>query len=147
MTKYPGLQEHVGVNGYYRVNRNGDNLTLDVYLVSVPSFEEENDKWVMLNPTNRDYPDISFVIDNFEDYWTVVSMEVPSCCMDGVNEFIVALMQHQERSLNQVDELLSVLIELLDQKGAIWGRPPVDLEAARDVHKHNVATTMSHPGI
>ncbi len=146
MANYPGLHEHVGLNGYYKVNRAGENLTIDIYLRSVPAFEEKYGKLILPDPVHRVYPDISFLVEDYDGYWSIVSMKVPSFSMDGVNEFLSVLLQYQE-DLKQPDDLLPLLQMLLNEEGARWGQLPVDLEAELGTRKLSDTSFSYHPGI
>ncbi|EAX48378.1 hypothetical protein TcarDRAFT_2328 [Thermosinus carboxydivorans Nor1] len=146
--RYPGFHKYVGLNGCYRVEYDGDVPVVEVYLRSVPSFEADSGdgELILPDPTNRRYPDIVFVLDEDEDYWTVVSMEVPSFGMDGVSEFLTALLA-QDADLTQPDELLTTLQQLLEERDAVWGELPVDIETRYDAAKLTGRWLHYHPGI
>lgn len=148
-TKYPGFREYVGLNGCYRVHPDDVEPTIDVYLRSVPVFEQDGEgELVLPDPVNRSVPDVSFILDNDDGYWSIVSMEVPSFGMDGVNDFLQALMVNQEE-LGQPDDLLPLIQTLLDERGARWGELPIDLETEFDTHKLTDREDYFyiHPGI
>jgi hypothetical protein len=146
MTKYPGFEEYNGKNGRYKVNREQGESTIEVFLRSVSSFVRERNEWKLSNIAERSDPDVLFRVEINDGYWNVVSMEVTSFCMGGVNEFVSELTSTQ-RDLSQPDELLVVMQELLDQPDAAWGELPIDLEVEMSVLKIGDKETQHIPGI
>lgn len=147
MAKYPGLQEYFGENGCYRLTYQDEEPTVDVYLRSVPSFEQSSTGQLILpDPAKRSYPDIRFGIDYDTDNWTIVSFTAQSFGLAGVSEFLVELLQ-QDKDLTQLDELLPELQNLLRQPNAVWGQLSSDLDSEYNMGQlHNVWLEY-HPGI
>lgn len=147
MAKYPGLQEYVGTSGCYRLTYIDEEPTIDVYLRSVAAFEQsQTGQLILPDPTERSYPDISFIIDEQVDYWSVISLQVDSFGLAGVNEFLSELLR-QPGDLTQVDELLPKLQGLLNQSHALWGQLSQDLEGEHDTRQLSNVWMEYHPGI
>lgn len=147
MAKYPGLQEYTGLNGQYRIVYVDEEPVIEVYLRSVPALEQNSSGQLYLpDPTERSYPDVVFVIDNNEDYWSIIGLEVQSFGLTGVTDFLASLLQ-EEGDLTQVDVLLPILQRLLSQRDAYWGDLPTDLERGYDTRRLHNVWMEHHPGI
>lgn len=118
------MRDYCGKNGCYELEKvEDDEEVLGIYLNSPIVYDDLDGEFIRTTATNRDCPEVEFNIQDASRYsdkeeHIVTSMEVSGLGMDGVNEFVSALLKHD---INDKDDLIFAVKHLLNKDDTVWG--------------------------
>jgi hypothetical protein len=122
--KYTGEKSFVGKSGAFKILQSGsEEAKLQIFLKSTPAYEEdefgEYQETSLLDRTNADIT-IGIAYDDVDEIWITSNLCVETLGWAGVNEFMLALFEHQDQ-LSIVEDVVEVLKDLLSQSEVLWG--------------------------
>lgn len=122
--KYSGEKSFIGKSGAFQImQQNSADPVIKVYLKSTPAFDEEefgeSQEMSLLDRRNVDIT-IGISYDDIDEVWETSNLSVETLGLAGINEFILALFEHQDQ-LSTVEDIVEVLKDLLSQSEVVWG--------------------------
>jgi len=122
--EYTGEKSFVGKSGAFKIlQQDSAESVIKIFLKSTPSYEDEEygeyQETSLLDRTNADIT-IGIAYDDIDEVWETSNLNVETLGLAGVNEFMLALFEHQDQ-LSTVEDIVEVLMDLLSQTEVIWG--------------------------
>jgi hypothetical protein len=122
--KYHGETSFSGKSGAFTIVQNpAVDPVINVFLKSVTAFEAEDpDGYRQTALLDRAHADIRIGIayDDIDEVWVTSNLAIDTLGLAGINEFMLALFEHQDQ-LNTAEDLITLLKELLNQSEVLWG--------------------------
>ena len=122
--KYIGEKSFIGKSGAFKIiQQDSADPVIKVFLKSTPAYEEdefsEDQEASLLDRTNVDIT-IGIAYDDIDEVWETSNLSVETLGLAGINEFMLALFEHQDQ-LSTVEDIVEVLKDLLSQSEVLWG--------------------------
>ncbi|MDU4959395.1 MAG: hypothetical protein E6X17_01840 [Sporomusaceae bacterium] len=120
--RYRGEKLFTGKSGAFKIVEAGDVPVIHIFLKSVAAFEEDDSEGGKMALTDRPQADIriSIAYDDIDELWVTAGLTVDTLGLAGVNEFLLALFEQQDK-LGTAEALIPLLRQLLDQGEVLWG--------------------------